>query len=735
MAYAHSRNAQGQRHDLVAHLRSVGQLTASFARDFGAAEAGYWLGLWHDVGKFDPAWQHYLLSCEAGARLASVDHKAAGTALACARRDMGTLGLLVQGHHGGLHAAPTLRSWVAERAARPGPIEALRLAREAMPDLEPKADVPLPPGIQNDRLRAELFLRMLFSALIDADRLDTERHFTREQAALRGSAATMTELWDRLVRNQNELRLLSPVGPKADVVKAVRQEVFAACVDAAQQPPGLFRLAVPTGGGKTRSAMAFALQHALKHGHRRVVVAVPYISITQQTAQVYRDIFGSGDDQHPVVLEHHSGGQRLDAEDGDSFRPEEVWARLSAENWDAPIIVTTTVQLFESLFANSTSATRKLHRLARSVVILDEAQALPPHLLDPILDALRELCATYGTTVVISTATQPAFEVIPSFARAAATDIVPAASRYFEALRRATYEWRTEPGLQWGEVADLMRAEPQALAVVNTKADALALLDALDDPAALHLSTLLCGAHRQAVITEIRRRLASGEPCRLVSTQVVEAGVDIDFPLVLRALGPLDSVIQAAGRCNREGKREWGRVIVFAPTEGRLPPGAYRIGCDVTRTLLGAGALDPDDPEHARRYFEMWLGTLGELGVDSKRIQECRRDLDYPEVAQRFRMIDDDTESVVITGYGSEQERRAVQRRVDELAAGHGDGRALVRRLQPYIVAVRRREAEGFRRRGFIGEPLASGLSEWLGDYHPVRGLVAQDMDAAALVV
>lgn len=733
MAYAHSKNERGERHDLVAHLRSVGHLAASFADAFGARNTAYWLGLWHDLGKFDPQWQDYLLACEAGQRHGRVDHKAAGAALAFHHCE--PLGLLIQGHHGGLQAASGLQAWLRDIDAKPGPVQAIELGKTAIPDLEPKDPIQIPPELLTDPVRAELFLRFLFAALIDADRLDTERHMNPAKTAARGADVRLQELWERFERDQAQL-MARPVGmtAKAARVWEVRQAVYEACLTASKEEPGLFRLAVPTGGGKTRSAMAFALQHALQHRHQRIIVAVPYISITQQTAQVYRDIFGDSDDDRPVVLEHHSGVERVDGE-GDGFQPAEVWARLASENWDAPIIVTTTVQLFESLFASSTSATRKLHRLARSVIILDEAQALPPHLLQPILDVVRELAATYGTTVVISTATQPAFEAIPAFATVSARDIVPDTARHYETLRRVNYEWRTEEALSWSDVADLMAGQAQALAVVNTKNDALSLLDALNDPGALHLSTLLCGAHRRAVLAQIRERLARDEPVRLVSTQVIEAGVDVDFPLVVRALGPLDSVIQAAGRCNREGHREWGRVVVFETSEAKVPPGAYRIGRDVTRALVGAGDIDPDNPAHVHKYFERWIGALGEFGVDREGIQDCRKRLDYPEVARRFRMIDDDTEGVVVTNYGTPDEQQRVRNILEDLRYRRGSVRQLMRQLQPYVVSVRRRQAERYRRQGFIGEPILLGVSEWLGDYDLVRGLAARDLDAESLVI
>jgi CRISPR-associated endonuclease/helicase Cas3 len=478
--------------------------------------------------------------------------------------------------------------------------------------------------------------------------------------------------------------------------------------------------------------MGFALRHGVEHGHRRVVVAVPFITITQQTAGVYRGIFDCADNETSAVLEHHSGTSEP-REEVDEYDPQAIWVRLAAENWDAPIIVTTTVQLFESLFANSTSRCRKLHRLAKSIIILDEAQSLPSHLLDPILDALRELCTNYGSSVVLSTATQPAFDAIPAFEELDAREIVPAPERHFQALKRVDYEWRVDEPLCWEEAASLMRQEPQALAILNTKKDALALLDALHDPHALHLSTLLCGAHRARVIDELTRRLAAGEPCRLVATQVVEAGVDLDFPLVLRALGPLDSVVQAAGRANREGKLDAGRMVVLELAEGGLPRGAYRRATQTTRTLLNAGPLDMDDPAAIRDYFKR-LYQLED--TDREQIQKKRRELDYPEVARCFHMIDDDTVNVVITEFGAEWERQRVRSLLAKLRGGAPPTRRVLRQLQPYTVSLRRQQALEHQRRGFLsGREVAPGLWEWLGKYDQVRGLCAGDVDADQLVL
>ena len=725
MAYAHTRNDQGKRHDLVDHLQAVAALASQFAAPFGASELAHYLGLWHDLGKFNPDFQNYLLQAETGKRSRGPDHKAAGVHVALEQK-LGPLALPLQGHHGGLKNKQDLKRWFGKHAAATG--VALELAQKAIPDLLPGSPLSLPEYamLQPDAKQFEFFLRLLFSALVDADFLDTEQHFNAGQSEYRGSDVTLADLWTRFQENQRQFDN-SPDTP----VNRSRRQIYRACIKAATLPPGLFRLTVPTGGGKTLSGMGFALRHALEHGHRRVVVAVPFITITQQTTAVYREIFDATGDNTPAVLEHHSGTSEP-TEEPDTYDPRAVWARLAAQNWDAPIIVTTTVQLFDSLFANSTSRCRKLHRLAKSIIILDEAQSLPAHLLNPILDGLRELCTNYGATVVLSTATQPAFDAIPIFAKLEAREIVPSPERHFQALERVDYEWRIDEPLRWDEIAGLMRAESQALAILNTKKDALALLDALDDPDALHLSTLLCGAHRARVIEEIKRRLKRGEPCRLVATQVVEAGVDLDFPLVLRALGPLDSIIQAAGRANREGELEAGRVIVFKPAEGGLPRGAYRRATQTTCTMLNTGDLDMHDPASIHDYFARLYPLEN---TDQNEIQKKRRELDYPEVARRFRMIDDDTVNVVVTKYGTEEERQRVRLILARLRAGAPPTRLLLRQLQPYTVSIWRRQALEHQRQGFLStDEVAPGLWEWMGRYDPVRGLSASDVEVAQFV-
>lgn len=719
---AHTANRAGVRHLLVNHLRAVSRMAAEFAEPLGAAEAAGWLGLWHDVGKFAPAFQEYLAECERDPtrRTRGPDHKGAGAKLAA--KHLGPLALGIQGHHGGLVSLAGFKSWINERDSDPGTDEALNRARKAIGDLEPAAPVPLPPHADRSSRSAEILVRMAFSALVDADYLDTERHFDPSSADVRTDRAPrVQELWERFSADQAILMARSN-GP----VDRARREIYEACLEAADGDPGIYTLTVPTGGGKTRSAMAFALRHAIRNGQHGVVVAVPFITVTEQTADVYRAII-EGDGLTNAVLEHHSGRDALGADD--EYGRTAVWRRLAAENWDAPIVVTTTVQLFESLFAARPGACRKLHRVARRVIIVDEAQSLPTHLLTPILDALRELTENYGTTVLLSTATRPAFGAIPVFRDTEAREIIPDPGKLFRELKRVDYEWRVRQPISWEEVASLLRDADQALAVVNTKRDAMRLLDALGDNQALHLSTSLCAAHRSEALGEVRRRLSSGKTCRVISTQVVEAGVDIDFPVVFRAVGPLDAVIQAAGRCNREGRLRRGRTVVFSPEGGGMPSGPYKTGSDVSMSVL-AQRTDLDAPETVAEYFRQLFESVE---TDREAIQPLREALEFTEVARRFRMIRDDTASVLVP-WGTEAEQREASFLLDAIASGDVSPRLGLRRLQPYLVNLYARDAERAANSGLIAW-VAPGLGRWLGSYDPVRGLQVEPNDLDVLVV
>jgi CRISPR-associated endonuclease/helicase Cas3 len=720
MFIAHSQNEEGSYHLLVDHLQEVARLSQAFASKFGAGELGYWAGLWHDLGKFSQGFQNYIKNTSVRRR--GPDHSSAGAVHAFRSNSEETqaLAFLIAGHHSGIPNMDDLKYRLRKTQKEPLVQEALKKALgnfEALSPSSPLADT-LPEFVAKaqDKRTWDLFLRMLFSAMKDADFLDTEAHFHPQRLAERKTSATLEELGRQFEAYHSSLT----VGEDT-VVNRVRHRVYQLCLAASSSPQGVFRLTAPTGGGKTLSSMGFALRHALAHGLDRIIVAIPYTSIIEQTATVYRSIFGED-----AVLEHHSEVEWPD--EPEDLSPQAVWMRLASENWDAPIVVTTTVQLFDSLFSNRTSACRKLHNIARSVIILDEVQTLPPHLLDPILDVIQSLSRNYRVSVVLSSATLPAYQA-SAYTQGLEDmrEIVPEPERFFAALKRVSYDFPEE---QWGwdRVAEEMRSVNRCMAVVNTKGDAMRLLDALDDPEAYHLSTLLYGAHRRRVLSEIRDRLRSGDPCRLIATQVVEAGVDLDFPMVLRAIGPLDRVVQAAGRCNREGSLTEGKVVVFDPVEGGMPWGDYKTGADLMRSILASGERDLDSPQVHRLYFDRLFQNVN---LDSRGIQALRAMLAFEAVAQRFHLIDDATAPVVVS-WGPDEEK--AQQLIQRIKNGQGSPLELIRRLGPYLVNVRQREIERLQRQGLVAK-LTPSLWEWRGLYDSVRGIGQGTLDPDALVV
>lgn len=684
-------------HPLAEHLSQVGRFAQEFAEAFGSGSAGGVAGRLHDVGKFSAQFQTnireengYTAHIE-GDTSGPRDHSTAGAILAKSLAQLPAdvrvaLAFVIAGHHAGLGDHTELnrrleKSRLLEVAVRGGYVRSVAEAEHA----SRPAWLPLV-GAGPDAMRSiELWIRMLFSCLCDADFLDTEAFYDPRRSLLRGSWPNLDALAERLTSHVDALESKAA----ATEVNRVRREIRAAAIARADSSPGFFTLTVPTGGGKTLTAMEFALRHARKHGLRRVVVGVPLTAILEQNAEVYRRALGD-----EAVLEHHSA---IDVTDP---RLENPRTRVAAENWDVPIVVTTTVQLFESLFANRTSRCRKLHNVARSVIVLDEAQALPVHLLNTILDGLKSLVREYGVSVVFSTATQPAFAQRPSFMQGiqGSQEIVPAGVRAFERLRRVRVEWPGEaPPVEWGAFARELAAHEDVLAIVHRRADArelTLLLDALTPEAStIHLSALMCPAHRSRRLAALKRLRAEGKPSRVVSTQLIEAGVDVDFPVVYRAFGGLDSVAQAAGRCNREGLRSEGVVKIFrAPTPP--PRGLPQAALAVTQGLLRSGPVSIDDPEAFRRFFES-LYPVRDL--DTKQLQAARARLEFRNVAKQFQMVEDDWSAPVVVPWDNAESL------LDQLAAA-GATRSIYRQLQRLTVNVLRKSLERWLTTGVARE-------------------------------
>jgi CRISPR-associated endonuclease/helicase Cas3 len=580
-----------------------------------------------------------------------------GAALAFQQRKL-VLAFAIAAHHAGLHDREKLSELIKDARYDFSCLPTLQQRFEAEAG---KLDLSFAePDWARDKLRLEMLTRMIFSALVDADFLDTEAHYQLQQRTT--FQLRPEQLLQQLITEKNRK---STTGE----LNALRNRIFQQCLDAAEKPPGFFSLTVPTGGGKTFSAMAFALRHAALHGLRRVIVVIPYLSIIEQNAAQYRRIFDP--ENKGIVIEHHSA---IKVPDDTSEERRRSPLEYAAENWDAPIIVTTSVQFIESLFASRTSRCRKLHNIAKSVVIFDEVQTLPTHLLNPLLSVLRELQRTYGVSFVFSTATQPAFRksssVTEGFAENEITEITRDTGATFAQLQRVRYHFASPPQtMSWAAIAAQMTERRQALCVVNTRRHAFELWDELhrllpeEERASLfHLSSWMCAQHRFDLLGDdkaieadtIRARLKRGAPCRVVSTQLIEAGVDVDFPLVYRALAPLDSIVQAAGRCNREGRltdangqAALGEVVLFTPENHTLPPGIYQTATGITNTLLAqiTEAQLATDHQLFERYFTQLFSYTD---PDAKDLQALRNGFNFRTVAQEARVIKDDTRPVIV---------------------------------------------------------------------------------------
>ncbi|WP_296353312.1 CRISPR-associated endonuclease Cas3'' [Ramlibacter sp.] len=684
---------------LPEHLRNVGLLAAERAGIFGGAPLAQVQGLLHDLGKYTEPFQARL----AGAPF-RVDHSTWGAKIAAER--FGPMGLLlaygIAGHHAGL-----------ANGAGEGERTALcnRLAVDDLPALDAcwQQDFALPSSLtvpagfkahshERGQFQLAFLARMLFSCLVDADYIDTEAYYdsVEKRTSFRsGPAPTLEALRAELDKHLSRFMPDGDVNRlRADVLRHVRAQ--------ASQEAGLFSLTVPTGGGKTLASLAFALDHAIRHGLRRVVFVIPFTSIIEQNARVFREALGPLGDA--AVLEHHSAFVEQPPAHGDPDRDQSARKlRLAMENWDAPIVVTTAVQFFESLFAARPSACRKLHNIAGSVVILDEAQMLPLRLLMPCVAAIDELARNYRTSVVLCTATQPALKA-PEFADGltCVRELAPDPPRLFQRLERV----RIRHAGTWtdDDLSAQMRGREQVLCIVNNRRHARAVYESMAGlPGARHLSTFMCAKHRGKVLDEVRQLLRDKQPCRLVSTSLIEAGVDVDFPSVLRAEAGLDSIAQAAGRCNREGRRapEHSEVLVFATAnEDWAPPTDLVQFAQAGREVLHAHREDPLSPAAIESYFRQLYWQRGPQRLDACDLMGLLRgsraeSLPLETLAAKFRMIDD-VQMPVIVPWDTEAKEAL---RALEFAEGSV---RLARALQPYLVQIPRHAFAALREVGAV---------------------------------
>ena len=697
----------GRTEPLVEHVTQVSRLAGEFADAFGCRDVAEQIGLAHDIGKYSQAFQRRIRGSNE-----RVDHSTAG-AYELLEQGSWLGAYCVSGHHGGLpdggadtdsDDAGTLAARI--RKARSGGIEEYAaFAGEvelAVPSAGPSLDF-AHCKTQEALVFSQAFAtRMLFSCLVDADFLCTEG-FMRGRDRETLSDASPGELAEMLEGHLARLKAASAPSE----LNTIRQRISDECLAAAAKEPGLFTCTVPTGGGKTLASMRFALNHAAKRGMRRIIYAIPYTSIIEQNAAVFRGVFGDEN-----VLEHHSGFDFDDRGDGIGER-----LRLAAENWDAPIVVTTNVQLFESLFAAKTSRCRKLHNIAGSVIVLDEAQMLPVGHAKPCVRALAELICVYGCTVVLCTATQPTLDGFFEEYGLRACEIASDPRGLARRLERVSYEFAGR--LTNEELAERIAKEAQALCILNSRAQArevFSLLAEHGEDGVYHLSTFMHPVHRTRVLDEVRARLREGLSCRVVSTSLIEAGVDVDFPVVYRSCAGVDSIAQAAGRCNREGRlgRVGGHVVVFEPEEGvRIPAevdNRAAVTRDVARGLAGGyGEIGTFDAIES--YF-MKLFHLQETRLDAEdvlrsfgRFSTCAngRALSIPfrSVAEGFQLIEDDTVAVLVPDDAVDEELEALR----EGSATRRDMRTLSR----YGVGVYRHDLAELMACGAVQE-VADGI-------------------------
>lgn len=692
------------------HQHGVAELAARFADTFGMGEWGRVLGLLHDIGKEKTTFQQYIKKESGYCPEIKVDgdtsHAYVGGIVASRLFPQATsiLSNIIMGHHRGLYDDGDWKELLKHDIP----------AEVSIPDVKTQLCVPSWQLSQED---FHHLVRMLYSCLVDADYLDTEAFMDPEQAELRGSKATMSELCSKL---ENHLEKLGNDAPDTEVNR-IRRFVQQCCKEKSDGPVDFYSLTVPTGGGKTLSSLLWALRHAVKNGLQRIIIAIPYTSIIVQTAATLKAIFGEEN-----VLEHHSNVEYNDEGNKELTRQ----LQLATENWDYPIIVTTNVRFFESLFSNKPSQCRKLHNIARSVVILDEVQTLPLEFLQPIINSFKSFKKLFDTSFLFTTASQPIldgtirgtnrlnqFEALPHI-----HEIIPADAQLHDKLRRVELDINNE-SQTYDEIARQIAQHDRVLCIVNTRKDAKELFERLPhEGLTLHLSRMMYPAHVRQTIETIKAALKEDKQriIRIVSTQLIEAGVDIDFPVVYRQEAGLDSILQAAGRCNREGKFDICTTHVFSLRgEHQLPPGYISQANNARLNMVGD--IDWFSPRTMRDYFAQLFARTESF--DKKQIGPLLNkptEMQFQEAAEQFRLIEDETTSIFIKCDHSNPF-------IEELRH-KGPSYPVIKKLSQYAVSVRPKDFKMLQDAGAL-EKLYEGV--WIlsqeSQYDEKVGLVTDN--------
>lgn len=690
---AHVRTSDMAAQTNSEHCLGAARLTAEFANDFGWGDAGYVMGLLHDKGKEQNGFQRYIRKMSGyenvAGRVEKTPHAFVGALLAAKTGPLGDLiGMPIAGHHAGLYDYMDYEG----------------LKEKSIPEDINTNDPEIVPvkigGLPTNKYIHHL-IRLLFSSLVDADYLDTEKFMKPEQAAERRHADSLEILQGYLDDYLDGLSKRAQDTPVNRIRKRVQQQ----CRETMSLPSGFYSLTVPTGGGKTLSSMVWAIGHALANGKKRIIIAIPYTSIITQTAEILRGIFGANN-----VVEHHSAVNIKDEDEpGNDYS-----LKLATENWDSPIIITTNVQLFESMYASHPSKCRKLHNLCNSVLILDEVQALPVGHLQPIVDALKAYQKYFGLSVLFTTASMPALRgkyrgvssnvILNGIDKI--TEIIPDSFMLHDHLRRAEISFDAEPSA-YDSIAERLLQHPRVLCVVNTRRDAHELFSRLpQDGITIHLSKMMCPAHIRQQISRLKEALKHpGDGIvRVVSTQLIEAGIDIDFPVVYRQEAGLDSILQAAGRCNREGHLPIGQTYVFSLTkEHALPPGHLSRTADACKRLRITTEKDCFAPDLMRDYFIQLYGRTRSFDEGPEQETDLiRRLLSHPGAMsfatadQKFRLISDNSINVIVNWEKSPE-------LISELKE-KGLSKALLSQLVQYSVAVRKTDFDQLLRGALVEE-------------------------------
>ena len=645
------------------HVKGVAEKAAMYAGAFNAAELAMLCGLAHDIGKYSRGFQKRIW--DNGPK---VDHSTAGAVELMKQKGLASLicAYCVAGHHAGLMDRRVLDSRLNKNLER---------YEEYTHDISLSKASMWKGKTNNNSVGFSIYFltKMLFSCLVDADYLDTEA-FMRPSAVRSVYPENLSYLQDRLESHLQEKGFLCG----KNGINFWRSEILKNCIKTGDGcDTGVYTLSVPTGGGKTVSSLAFALHHAVKRNKHRIIYVVPFCAIIDQTVDIFNTILGDEN-----VLAHYS---EADYEGSDEYEVK----KLACENWDMPVIVTTAVQFYESLFSNKTSKCRKLHNIADSVVVFDEAQTLPREYLEPCVCSIAELSSNYNTTCVLCTATQPSLEKTfqKYYPEMQIKEICDDSKELYQLFKRVSYEYigkLTDEELS----AHLLRYD-KVLCIVSTRAQAKNVYELLPEEGRIHLSTLMTPEHRKSVILNIRKRLKEGKSCRVVSTSLIEAGVDLDFPVVFRSMAGLDSIIQAGGRCNREGKQDGAIVYVYQPDSKYVLPSVFKRPGEVTKMIMG-NTDDIASPEAITEYFDRlyyYEGSLDYYSIISGLNEGIRRErgaLNFETISREFHLIDDQNVRLILIPKDDESKQIAENIR----NAKHLINRHIYRKMGKYCVSV-----------------------------------------------